>query len=248
MKRHYAVFCVFTLLSTSGAVFAEPRPAMTPEAATINIMGLRLGMSPSVSRPIIAAVQPGIEIKVQESVWPDGTKYVSELTGVWEVPNKNNPTDIARREVVKVYFSAPSSGNRSFWIQRSATFMDGQEVSKEATMQALTAKYGTPTDEDRNISSTKWTYGATNAFAGRKRSELAWGNCTDTRFNSSCPDAFLTFDPMTAPVKTLLHSITLNLKDNKYGLASMERDQVERVAARAAAEEKAGKLAGAARF
>jgi hypothetical protein len=71
---------------------------------------------------------------------------------------------------------------------------------------------------------------------------------TATSVNSPRWNAFLTFDQMQAPVQTLVQSITLNLKDDKYGLASMQNDEVNRVAAKAAAEEKAGKLAGAARF
>jgi hypothetical protein len=47
---------------------------------------------------------------------------------------------------------------------------------------------------------------------------------------------------------TLLSSLFMALKDNKYGLASLRYDQQMRTAAQKMAEEKAGKVAGAPRL
>jgi hypothetical protein len=247
VKRFSALFCVIALFQTT-RVLADPLPAPTSEASKIDIMGLRLGMSPDEIKPILEAAQPGIQVKVQESTWPDGTRYVSAITGNWSIPNKNNPAVISRGELLDVHFSAPASGNKSFWITRQAAFYDGQEISKEATIRALLEKYGKPVDIGRAGIDYKWAYGTLNAYAVQDQFWRSWGECANTNFNSNCPDAFLTVNATQSLVPTLLISISAALKDNKYGLASLRNDERTRAAAKAAAEERAGKIAGAPRL
>ena len=167
MKRLCAVLCFIAVLPTT-RVAADPLPSATIEASKIDIMGLRLGMSPAEVKPLMEALQPGIQVNVQENMWPDGIKYVSAVNGVWRMPNKNSPSFVTRGETINVYFSAPVSGNKAFWIKRAATFFDGQEVSKEATTQALVTKYGKPADIGRVGIDFKWTYGNLNVYADAK--------------------------------------------------------------------------------
>jgi hypothetical protein len=247
VKRLCAILCFAAVLPTT-RVLADPLPVPTPEASKIDIMGLRVGLSPDEIKPIMEAAQPGIQVKIQESTWPDGTKYVSAITGNWSIPNKNNPTVVTRGELINVHFSAPSSGNKSFWITRQAAFFDGQEISKEATLQALVEKYGKQIDIGRGGIDYKWAYGNLNAYSDRDQFWRSWGECSNDRFSSNCPDTFLTVDATPALVPTLLSSIYVALKDNKYGLASLRYDEQARAAAKKAAEEKAGKVAGAPRL
>jgi hypothetical protein len=107
VKRLSALFCVIAVFQAT-RVLADPLPAPTSEASKIDIMGLRLGLSPDEIKPILEAAQPGIQVKVQESTWPDGTRYVSKITGNWSIPNKNNSVVISRGELLDVHFSTPA--------------------------------------------------------------------------------------------------------------------------------------------
>ena len=240
----FALLLSAALLQTSAAL-ADPPPTPTPEASRADIMGLRLGMSLAEIKPIMEAAVPGIQVKLEESSWPDGTRYVSKITGNWNIPNKNNPSVISRGELLTVFLTAPASGNKSFWITRQAAFFDGQEISKEATIQALVAKYGKQADIGRGGIDYKWAYGALNAYADSEQYWKSFGECVNERFSSNCPDAHLTITASPAMVPTLLSSLYMALKDNKYGLASLRYDQQMRTAAQKMAEEKAGKVAGA---
>lgn len=247
MNRVFALLLSAALLQSSAAL-ADPLPTPTPEASKADIMGLRLGMSPAEIKPIMEAAVPGIQVKLEESSWPDGTRYVSKITGNWSIPNKNNPSVISRGEILMVFLTAPASGNRAFWIKRQAAFFDGNEVSKEATIQALIAKYGKQANIGRVGIDYKWAYGALNAYADPDQYWKSFGECTNEHFSSNCPDAHLTIDASPAMVPTLLSSLFMALKDNKYGLASLRYDQQMRAAAQKIAEEKAGKGASAARL
>lgn len=91
-------FVVFRLFQTS-AVLADPPPAPTLEASRADIMGLRLGTSPAEIKPIMEAA---IQVKLDESSWPDGTRYVSRIAGTWNIPSKNNPAFISRGEIINL--------------------------------------------------------------------------------------------------------------------------------------------------
>jgi len=103
VKRIIALFCFAAVLQATH-VLADPLPAPTSEASKIDIMGLRLGLSPDEIKPIMETAQPGIQVKVQESTWPDGTKYVSGITGTWQILNRNNPAVVSRGELINVHF------------------------------------------------------------------------------------------------------------------------------------------------
>lgn len=83
---------------------------------------------------------------------------------------------------------------------------------------------------------------------GLLQGSLAAGNCTNDRFNSTCPDVHLSASATTALVPTLLTSQDFSLKDNKYGLASLRDDQQMRTMSQKMAEEKAGNAASAPRL
>jgi hypothetical protein len=248
VKRSCFALLLSAALFQTSAVLADPPPAPTSEASHADIMGLRLGTSPAEIKPIMEAAIPGIQVKLDESSWPDGTRYVSRITGTWNIPNKNNPAVISRGEILSVYFTAPASGNKSFWITRQAAFFDGLEVSKEATIQALLGKYGKQADIGSVGIDYKWTYGTLNAYSDSEQYWKSWGECANDRFSSNCPDAHRTINASPAVMPTLLSSLFMALKDNKYGLASLRYDQQMRTAAQKMAEEKAGKVAGAPRL
>lgn len=248
MKRIYLAAGISAVLLSVPVAFADTMPVPTPEAANVDIMGIHLGQSPDEVKRAMEATVAGIQVDVVEATWPDGTRYVSRISGKWGIPNKNNPTVVSRGEMLTVAFSAAPSGNKSFWISRQAAYFDGNEVSKDATIQALLSKYGKRSDSGRTANEYTWAYGNLNGYADPEQYWKSFGQCKNDNFNSNCPDVHITVDVSPALVPTLVTSLTFVLKDNKYGLASLRYDQQMRAAAQKIAEEKAGKLAAAPRL
>lgn len=106
------------------------------------MIGIRLGMTPGEVKPLLQGRKP---LRVNEH--RGALLYPSASGGQQQIPGSQYVrlvvgTIVGGDESVAVNFTPSAGSERAVSIERKQTFRPGQEPSHEATLSALTKKYG----------------------------------------------------------------------------------------------------------
>jgi hypothetical protein len=129
-KTRTACAALFLALSASGS------DAQTSAVKPADINGFTLGMTPAQVKPLLAKLPTRHDIRMAKMPTSNET-FVRAVIGMPQ--NRSQPYDR-----MFIIFSGPPSGNKAVFISRKVRFGDNERPSKEATVNALKAKYGTP--------------------------------------------------------------------------------------------------------
>jgi hypothetical protein len=131
----------FWLMPTPKAAAGAPATLTdNPAATSVDIAGIRIGMSPEQVRTALRAHTPKAELKETQTEIEDYPRS-AHVSGILAVVYAGNG---APEEIVAVHFTEPPSAQRVVRVARRVFYRGSNQPSLDATNAALRQKYAEP--------------------------------------------------------------------------------------------------------
>ncbi|WP_019998596.1 hypothetical protein [Aureimonas ureilytica] len=155
-RLHRLTLCGFSLLAMVTAASAEPivpvndDPPMAgfPEGAVLDILGVKLGMTPDEVRAAYSGPLDGTNTRIYEANSENGANFELEYLLKLETPlavqleSRNRADGL---DHIRVTFGSPYVGGRVIKIERTWDPEREKPISRRAYEELLVKKYGKPT-------------------------------------------------------------------------------------------------------
>ena len=234
-------FLVFGTLALVGLApmpgHAAELPQPTPIDARVDILGIRIGQTPTEVHAVLAKTDP--EGQFQEGKTKNEGNPEDYVNQIVFRSTKKGPRDPGQVDVVdtmRVLFSAPASGNRSLSVERSVYYYNNSNPVMSTTVETLEKKYGlspelktrgfTPFnkyeklvfDETGKVRSQSPLYNVSNCGFGSTNENIG-------TFSSACRSAILSWDVEPALDHDRVDRMFVLLKDHDFALAALKIDK-----------------------
>jgi hypothetical protein len=127
-------------------------------AANVDIVGLRLGMSPAEVKQRLQAHSPAMRVDETRGIVNNvaATDYLS-----WLIARAAVGAPAGSSDAIGVHFPPPPNAHRAIFVERFTGFQAGQYPLFDTLKQALERKYGAPSFTDEGV--MLWTFNAAGA-------------------------------------------------------------------------------------